>query len=119
MSITIAAAVAAVQLLASAEPAAAGTAGCISEQRPARVARLEYPQTPSIARELHLGGLAVVGIELTTAGTLSNARLVGSTGVRSLDAEALRTARAMRYSPEIRSCTPVAGAYLVEVEFSE
>ena len=62
-------------------------------------------------------GTAQVQVTLSPSGSVEAAAIYQSTGVFSLDREALSAARMTRYLPEVRDCAPVGGNYLFTVTF--
>lgn len=73
--------------------------------------------TPTIAQDQNVEGSTVVHVDLRADGSLASSALAGSSGNWYLDAAAMRAARTAEYSPEIRACQPIAGAYLLRVDF--
>ena len=90
---------------------------CAIESRPATIVRFVVPTYPSVAAKLGATGTSVVGIDLSSDGSLLAVRLLKSSGNSVLDYAAIKTASAMEYGPEIQDCEPVSGSYSVEVDF--
>lgn len=77
-----------------------------------------YPAAwPSLALIRDAWGTAVVQVDLSEDGSPRMVRIVRSTGNAPLDAAALAAVRSQKYAPKIHDCHPVAGSYLVEVEY--
>jgi len=83
----------AVSAVAIASPARADTPQNFTQSVEANIAKtLRYPSSID-----NRAGVATVAVSLDANGGVTNASLVRSTGVRVLDAEALRTAKAVSY----------------------
>jgi len=83
----------AVSAVAIASPARADTVPNFTQSVEANIAKtMRYPSSID-----NRGGVATVAVSLDANGGVTNASLVQSTGVRVLDAEALRTAKAVSY----------------------
>jgi periplasmic protein TonB len=101
----------------SATPTVAVGEGCTARDHAAAIAGVPFFEMPEIARLQRVTGESLVRIDLTASGALRSAALASSSGNRWLDGAALATARISRYVPEVRNCTPIAGAYLISVQF--
>jgi TonB family protein len=97
--------------------ATSGNASCSAPHTDAALRGMPSYEMPTIAEEQGASGVSVVEIDLNANGTLAQYRLAGSSGDRWLDQAALRTARMSQYQPETQNCAPVAGSYLLEVDF--
>jgi TonB family protein len=97
--------------------ATSGNASCRSPHTDAALRGMPSYEMPTIAQEQGASGVSVVEIELNADGALARYRLAGSSGDRWLDQAALRTARMSQYQPETQNCAPIAGSYLLEVDF--
>jgi protein TonB len=97
---------------ASTKPAA-----CTAPNVSASIARAITPNYPDIAQWQGAGGTVVVRVDLSETGKLLSASVARSSGSPILDMAAVQTAKQMTYTPELRSCEPVAGSYTVDVEY--
>ena len=77
------------------------------------------PEYPLIAKEQGIKGSALVHVGLARSGAVQSATIAKSSGSDILDREALASVRASKYEPETVSCQPVAGEYIVDVNFGE
>lgn len=75
------------------------------------------PETPSVARVMHLTGTTYVQVDLEADGSIANTSVSKSSGTPLLDRAALQAARESTFRPEIRGCAPVAGSYIFVVDF--
>lgn len=117
MPLFLAAAVAAVVLQNAPDVIAEESAACPVVSRPASIARAVIPIYPDVAENQGASGTAVVAIDLSSNGDVLAIHLQKSSGNRSLDLAALKTAASMEYAPEVRACEPISGTYSVEVDF--
>ena len=102
----------------TARPAASPTSGCTQSNAVAALASTPgAPEIPLEARAAGTSGTALVSVQLDAAGTVTGATVTQSTGNSSLDLVAVGMARDARYSPALRDCKPVAGAYVYSVKF--
>ncbi len=72
---------------------------------------------PEIAKSMNAQGNVVVRLDLSDSGTLLKETLISTSGIASLDAEALRVARVAQYRPAVDNCRPVASSYTFRVSF--
>jgi len=91
---------------------------CATPYRDATVTNAQMPDYPAIARRLGNTGTVVVIVGLSTAGAVSSASVLVSSGSPYLDAAALEAARKSRYAPQIFRCEPISGHYLFRADFS-
>jgi len=99
-------------------PAATGGAGCTQPNAGAAMAASPPPpDIPPAARADGTSGLALVRVQLDPSGQVTGTGVVQSTGNSSLDVVAVAMARDARYSPALRDCKPIAGAYTFSVKF--
>jgi protein TonB len=99
--------------------AAAQPASCEVNDAPARIAHAVRPQYPGIAKLAGLSGTALIRVDLSATGSLEGAYVAVSSGSSILDRAAVRTASAMRYAAQVRSCVATPGSFAVEVEFAD
>ena len=90
---------------------------CAAPRLPATVAYDDIAEYPAIARVAHVTGTSDVRVDLDATGRLERASLYRSSGNASLDRAALAAARNETYAPEVRDCSRVGGAYVLEVDF--
>ncbi len=78
-----------------------------------------YPaDLPALAQVAQLSGQAAVRVDLDERGTARAATIVTSSGSSILDQAARESALGQKYTPEVRDCEAVSGAYQVTVEFT-
>jgi TonB family protein len=75
----------------------------------------EYPDA---LRGLGISGTVSVQVNIGPDGSLLATYIDQSSGNGLLDLEALRVARKARYAPATSQCEPVAGSYVLEVQFA-
>ena len=78
------------------------------------------PTPPEITPETRASGtsgVARVTVQLDPTGQVTSASVTESTGNSSLDLVAVGMARDARYTPPLRDCKPMAGAYTFSVKF--
>lgn len=90
---------------------------CTTPHTNAAILGVPWDETPSIAQGQGVSGVSVVEIYLQPSGSLTHYTLAHSSGNRWMDDAAMRTARQTQYAPETQNCSPVAGSYLLEVDF--
>jgi periplasmic protein TonB len=94
------------------------TPGCANATTGASViATPAPPDIPTDVRASGTSGTVLVSVQLDASGGVTNATVTQGTGNSSLDVVALGMARDARYSPALRDCKPVAGAYVFSVRF--
>jgi periplasmic protein TonB len=104
---------------ATPHPAPTPTLACAHADLPAAVAATPPPpDIPTAARASGTSGTALVSVRLDSAGSVTNTAVTQSTGNSSLDLVAVGMARDARYSPALRDCKPVPGAYTFSVRFA-
>lgn len=99
-------------------PVATANAGCTQPNAAAAVA--VSPSPPDIAPEARTAGtngVALVHVQLDSAGQVTSTGVMQSTGNSSLDLVAVSMARQARYTPALRDCKPVVGTYTYSVKF--
>jgi hypothetical protein len=78
-----------------------------------------FPSVPNIVREQNFG--ASYGSATSRSSSMPGAsfspRVLSSTGIAALDAEALTAARLSRYAVERSSCAAQGGTYAFAVDF--
>lgn len=108
-------------VVAAATPAPSPKAsanGCSNANAPAAVvATPSPPDIPVDARTDGTSGTALVDVQLDAGGQVTRTGITQSSGNSSLDLVAVAMARDSRYSPALRDCKPVAGAYTFSVKF--
>jgi TonB family protein len=95
---------------------AADAAPCVDT--PASLVAAPDAEYPDGLRALGITGTTSVQVNIGPDGSLLGTYVVQSSGNELLDLEALRAARKARYAPGTSDCEPVAGAYLLEVQFA-
>jgi protein TonB len=103
---------------ATAPPATPTPRSCAQPHKDATTTQPVTPDYPEIARQQGAIGVTNVRVSLSATGSVISVKVYKSSGNQSLDQEALKAARASRYSPEIEDCQPVAGDYLFRAEFN-
>jgi TonB family protein len=101
-------------------PFQAGSAAQAANCTDTNASLVEAPQAemPDALRALGITGTVTVQVNIGPDGSLLAAYIDQSSGNGLLDLEALRVARKARYAPATSNCEPVAGAYLLEVQFA-
>lgn len=97
----------------------ASTTACPIPSAPATVAQTNSADLPDIAVGQNVSGLTVVHVELDRNGSLVADDVMASSNNRWIDEAALRAARSLRYSPEIRECRNIGGDYALIVDFTQ
>lgn len=75
------------------------------------------PETPQLALDQGLSGVAQVKVDLSADGRVLDAGIFESTGSSILDHAAVDAAKRTTYTPKIVECSRVPGSYLFRVEF--
>ncbi|GAC1299476.1 MAG: hypothetical protein NVSMB19_03750 [Vulcanimicrobiaceae bacterium] len=101
----------------------ADPASCEPPQRDARTNRVRKPAYPVVARYGRASGSIMVKVELNRDGLVRSAtdfraNVGDAPGAQSLIDEAVLTAAATTYDPEVIACKRSAGAYLFRIDFS-
>lgn len=78
--------------------------------RPAKVRSSPKPEYPSEAKAKNQEGTVVVRLQISDEGRVTDASLVSSSGVSSLDEASLRGVRRWTYEPARRGKTPVSSS---------
>jgi TonB family protein len=95
---------------------AANAATCVDT--PASLVAAPDAEIPDALRGLGISGATSVQVNIGPDGSLLATFIAQSSGNGLLDLEALRVAREARYAPAMSNCEPVAGSYLLEVQFA-
>lgn len=99
-------------------PVVAASGGCSQPNTgPAVSVTPPPPDIAPAARASGTNGVALVRVQLDTAGQVTGADVVQSTGNSSLDLVAVTMARGARYTPGLHDCKPIASAYTFSVKF--
>ena len=103
----------------TAEPAPTATPKpvCSSPYADAATIAKFTPETPQIALDQGLSGVAQVKVDLSADGRVLDASIFASTGSSILDHAAVDAAKRTTYAPKIVDCARVPGSYLFRVEF--
>jgi len=104
-------------VVATVAPTATPKPTCITPAADAQTRDKFVPETPELARQQCLSGVAKVQVDLSAGGTVTGVKIFESTGSSLLDQAALDAARRTTYSPKIVDCEHVSGTYLFRVEF--
>jgi TonB family protein len=91
---------------------------CPHPNRAAAVDGPTFADYPMIAQQQQVEGTTMLRVDIGTNGALAHEAVLDSSGDALLDNEAMRTARISSFSPELRDCQAVAGAYMLTVAFS-
>ncbi len=103
---------------AVAAPAPETNSGCMVQNADAKMLTTYPADWPKLTEQQDTSGVALIRVDLGENGTARNATVMNSTGYESLDAAAKAATLMQKYSPEIRNCATVSGAYAVEVDFT-
>jgi periplasmic protein TonB len=103
---------------ATPQPATTSSPGC--DQRntdPAVASTPAAPDIPTQARADGTNGIVLINVQIDATGRVAGTNVTQSSGNSSLDLVAVSMARDARYTPALRDCKPVAGAYTFSVKF--
>jgi TonB family protein len=105
-------------------PAAAQTlnsaaSSCATPDAPAATTYAALAEMPAIAVQYQMTGTTLVKVDLEPNGSIRDASVAKSSGAPFLDTAAVAAAKASSFSPEIHDCTPVAGSYIFQVDFTQ
>lgn len=93
-------------------------ARCARPNVPASILRMVTPDMPAIAQQQGISGHVDVQVSLDADSHVTSAQIRSSPSA-VLNSAALAAARASTYQTEIRDCRPIAGYYVVSVDFAE
>ncbi|MDB5040214.1 MAG: Gram-negative bacterial TonB protein C-terminal, partial [Candidatus Eremiobacteraeota bacterium] len=100
-----------------AAPASASLSTCKTQAASAAISVPVPADYPFIAAEQNFSGTSVIRVDLADTGAIRNTAIFESSGNQFLDRAALLAAGQQTYSPQIVSCAPVGGSYLITVDF--
>ncbi len=113
-------------LLASAQtiggdgfPVIGGSTACAVRNADAAIEEPPLYDTPSIAAQMGIEGTTMLRVDVAANGVLSNAEVMESSSNQWLDREALAAAHRVQFKPEVRDCRAIAGAYALDVAFTD
>lgn len=108
-----------VGLPVSASPIAQATvAACPQPDQDAHTVTLAAPEYPPLAEQEGAGERVVqVAVTISPAGSVVNEAIVSTSGIASIDRDALRVARETTYAPRIEDCRPVQGTYKYVIDY--
>jgi protein TonB len=103
----------------SAPPIPAATvAACPDPDREARTLSLAPPEYPVSAMQEGAGEREVqVAVTISPVGAVLDESIVQTSGIASIDRDALRVARETTYAPRIEDCRPVLGTYKYVIDY--
>jgi TonB family protein len=93
-------------------------ASCIADNAAAHIVEAVPAEYPPLAIISGVRGKTIIRVDLTDTGRVERSSVLTTSGSVVLDRAALQAANATRYAPETLSCTPIAGSYAVEVDFT-